>query len=128
MQYNRLIKRAGQDLIANRGDWKTNVSKMVYYTFLQNLIFNALQKGIFALGFGDDEVDDEKKKQKYIEISEGMLDSILRGVGVTGQIAMAGKNVLKNVIVDGEVKLLDALYDLSPPINSKISKLKSAKN
>jgi hypothetical protein len=126
MQYNRLIKRAGQDLIANRGDWKTNVSKMVYYTFLQNLIFNALQKGIFALGFGDDEVDDEKKKQKYIEISEGMLDSILRGVGVTGQIAMAGKNVLKNVIVDGEVKLLDALYDLSPPINSKISKLKSA--
>ena len=126
MQYNRLIKRSGQDLIAGRGDWKTNVSKIAYYTFLQNLIFNALQKGIFALGFGDDEVDDDKKKQKYIEISEGMLDSILRGVGITGQIAMSAKNVLKNVVVDGEIKLLDALYDLSPPINSKISKLKSA--
>ena len=78
MQYNRMIKRAGQDLINGRGDFKTNVSKITYYTFVQNFIFNALQKAIFALGFGDDEVEEEKKK-KYTQIFDGMTDSLLRG-------------------------------------------------
>ena len=31
MQYARIIKRSSQDLVAGRGDWKTNVSKIVYY-------------------------------------------------------------------------------------------------
>ena len=123
MQYNRLIKRAGQDLINRRGDWRTNVSKIVYYSTMQNLLFNALQKAIFALGFGDDEVDDETKKKKYIQIADGMVDSLLRGNGITGQVVMAAKNVIRDIAVDGKFKLTDALYDLSPPINSKISKI-----
>ena len=52
MQYARIIKRSSQDLIAGRGDWKTNVSKIVYYGAMQNLIFNALQTALFALAFG----------------------------------------------------------------------------
>ena len=42
MQYARIQKRAAQDLINGRGDWKTNVSKIVYYGAIQNLIFNSL--------------------------------------------------------------------------------------
>ena len=125
MQYNRMIKRAGQDLINGRGDQKTNISKIVYYSFVQNLIFNALQKAIFALGFGDDEVEEEKKK-KYTQIFDGMVDSLLRGNGILGQIIMAGKNAILKYTRDEKVELVDALYDLSPPINSKISKLNSA--
>ena len=126
MQYNRMIKRAGQDLINGRGDFKTNVSKIIYYTFVQNLIFNALQKAIFALGFGDDEVEDEVKKKKYIEIFDGMTDSLLRGNGISGQIIMAIKNTILKFTREEKVELVDALYDLSPPINSKISKMNSA--
>jgi len=126
MQYNRMIKRAGQDLINGRGDFKTNMSKIIYYTFAQNLIFNALQKAIFALGFGDDEVDDEVKKKKYTQIFDGMTDSLLRGNGISGQVVMAIKNTILKYAREEKVELVDALYDLSPPINSKISKLNSA--
>ena len=31
MQYNRIIKKAALDLVNNRGDWKDNISKIVYY-------------------------------------------------------------------------------------------------
>ena len=49
MQYARIQKRAGQDLINGRGDWKTNVSKIVYYGAIQNLIFNTLQSKLCLL-------------------------------------------------------------------------------
>ena len=55
MQYARIIKRSTQDLLAGRGDWKSNVSKIFYYGAVQNLIFNALQQALFALAFGDEE-------------------------------------------------------------------------
>ena len=51
MQYARLQKRAFQDLVNGRGDAKTNVSKIVYYAFVQNILFNALQQAMFKLGF-----------------------------------------------------------------------------
>ena len=35
MQYARIQKRSAQDLINGRGDWKTNVSKIVYYGAIQ---------------------------------------------------------------------------------------------
>ena len=47
MQYARLIKKAASDLKNRRGDVKTNISKIIYYGFVQNLIFNALQQAIF---------------------------------------------------------------------------------
>ena len=59
MQYTRLIKKSVMDLINNRGDWKTNISKIVYYGAVQNIIFHSLQTALFALAF-DDEEDDEK--------------------------------------------------------------------
>jgi hypothetical protein len=84
MQYTRLMKKASQDIINGRGDFKTNFSKIIYYGAVQNLIFNALQNALFALipGFDDDEIDDEKlelnQSQKQAGILNGMMDSIIR--------------------------------------------------
>ena len=63
MQYARLTKRAILDLKDGRGDVKTNISKILYYGAVQNVIFSALQKSLFALAF-DDEEDDEAKAKK----------------------------------------------------------------
>ena len=66
MQYARLQKRAIQDLVNNRGDWKSNMSKVMYYGFVQNLIFNALQQAVFAIGFGDDDDEEIRRRKKEI--------------------------------------------------------------
>ena len=44
-----------------RGDWKSNISKILYYGVVQNLWFNAMQQGLFALGFGDDEINEKEE-------------------------------------------------------------------
>ena len=132
MQYTRLTKRAFQDLMAGRGDRKSNVSKIVYYMAVQNLIFNAMQSGLFALGFGDDEEDDEKKNKLYLRNANGMADSILRGLGVGGQAVSVAKNFLLDLYERSGRKrpdYVDSVYKLlqfSPPISSKISKVRQA--
>ena len=133
MQYARIQKRAIQDLINGRGDAKTHVSKIIYYGFIQNVIFNALQQAVFALGFGDDdEEEDESKQKKYLNTANGMLDSLLRGLGIAGQAVSVGKNFLMDIYERSGRKrpeYVDAVWKLtqfSPPINSKISKLKQA--
>ena len=129
MQYNRLIKRAGQDLYYGRGDWKSNVSKIVYYSSIQNFIFNAMQKGLYALGFGLDEDDPEKQREKTTDVFEGMFDSLLRGVGIQGQVALTAKAFLKDFAKERQGftdKNWDNLLELSTPIGSKVKKLMSA--
>ena len=44
MQYTRLIKKAGLDIINGRGDFKTNVAKILYYGAVQNMIFSSVIK------------------------------------------------------------------------------------
>ena len=136
MQYARIQKRAIQDLVNGRGDAKTHVSKIIYYGFLQNVIFNALQQAVFALGFGDDDEDDDKlsksKQKKYLNTANGMLDSLLRGLGIAGQAVSVGKNFLLDIYERSNRKrpeYVDSVWKLtqfSPPVNSKISKLKQA--
>ena len=131
MHYTRLMKRATQDLINKRGDQKTNISKLIYYGAVQNFIFNALQQALFVLGFDSDE-EKEKEKQKYINILDSMLDSILRGTGVAGSAVMVGKNFALDIIKRKEKpkpNLQDSawkLLDISPPLDSKITKIRSA--
>ena len=84
MQYARLIKKAVLDLKNGRGDVKTNISKILYYGVLQNIIFSTLQSGLFALAF-DDEEDEEltqKLENKKLRALNTSLDSLLRGGGV----------------------------------------------
>ena len=141
MQYARIQKRAIQDLINGRGDAKTHVSKIIYYGVVQNIIFNALQQSLFALGFGDDEDDltgekleayEKEKRDRYYKIANGMLDSQLRGLGVAGATAGVIKNFLLDIYERSNRKrpeYVDAVYkvlQISPPISSKISKVRQA--
>ena len=133
MQYSRLMKKAFLDLKNKRGDWKTNMSKLVYYSTVQNFAFNALQQALFALIWEEDEDEKEKKEaDKLIGIGNGMADSLLRGLGVGGAATAAVKNIIMETIrqskkkrPDYEIAALKAL-SLSPPISSKINKLRSA--
>ena len=128
MQYARLQKRAIQDLINGRGDWKENMGIVLYYGFLQNLIFNALQTALFAVMFDDDDELDPKGGR----IANGMADSLLRGLGIYGAAVAAGKNMILEAIRQSEKKRPDyqnaalQALSISPPISSKINKLRSA--
>jgi hypothetical protein len=93
MQYNRLIKKAAMDLVNGRGDQRANLSKIVYYGAIQNMIFYGLQQALWASLFGGDEDDelDDKKKGRVIN---GMLDTLLRGAGIGGAVVSTIKNLI----------------------------------
>ena len=130
MQYARMQKRAVQDLAAGRGSAKSHVSRIIYYGVIQNLMFNALQQSLFALGFGDE--PEEKDEERLFRTANGMADSILRGIGLAGVTVQ----VLKNLGIDiykrskkSRPDYKDAwikLLEFSPAIKYKLSKLSSA--
>jgi len=132
MQYARIIKRSSQDLINKRGDWKSNVSKIVYYAAIQNIAFNALQNALFSIAFNEDE--EEEKEDKTGRIANGMADSLLRGLGIQGAAVSALKNSLLTIANENDkespkfVKAVYDLFDFSPPIDSKFRKLRSGAN
>ena len=135
MQYVRIQKKAIQDISNRRGNDADNVSKIIYYGLVQNLWFQAAHAGMFALGFGDyDEEDDiEKfKDEKTFRVANGIMDSQLRGLGIPGHIV----SVLKNTLIDvyerskrSRPEYVDAawkLIALSPVVDSKVKRIKSA--
>ena len=126
-QYARLMQKAASDLKNRRGDDKTNISKIIYYGAVQNVIFNALQQALFAIAFSDEEPDEEKLDKKYTGIVNGMADSLLRGIGFHGAAISTLKNVIMKLAEGAEAQ--DAaieMLDISPPVSSKIGKLRSA--
>ena len=131
-QYARIIKKAASDLKNGRGDRKENISKIIYYGFAQNLIFNALQQALFAVSFGDEEPEDKEKEKKYINIANGMLDSILRGSGIGGAVVSVGKNAIIKLVKEldkDRPKLQNVaaeLLKISPPVSAKYSRLVQA--
>ena len=97
MQITRFQKRDFQDLI-NRRRIKgknqfqsdmTYLSRITYYTAIQNLIFSTLQNGLFTLLPGFDDEDEEnltaeeldkierKEEQKVQNVLNSMLDTML---------------------------------------------------
>ena len=132
MQYTRLTKKAALDLVNGRGDWKTNMSKILYYGAVQNIIFTALQQAMFAMLFDDDEIDDEEQTEASTKIVNGIADTFLRGSGVGGAAVATMKNIIMEIIKQKESKRPDytkaalKLTTLSPPIDTKIRKLMSA--
>ena len=132
-QYARLIKKAASDLKNGRGDAKTNISKIIYYGVAQNILFSALQQALFAISFGDEDEEEEKRNEKYFNIANGMSDSILRGIGVGGAIASVVKNTAIKLVKEEKKKspkyqdvLVKEVLQISPPISSKVGKLRSA--
>jgi hypothetical protein len=142
MQQSRIVKKAILDLKNRRGDDKTNISKIVYYLAIQNLMFSALQQGLFAIAFGGDDEDDEEiraaaektKEEKLISVADGVLDSILRGTGFVGGITATIKNMILKYIEESEKKQADYAKvvfegaNISPPIGSKLKKLYTGLN
>jgi len=132
MQYARLQKRAIQDLANGRGDAKTNLSKITYYGFVQNLIFNGLQQAMFAIGFDENEENEQQIMDKSGRIINGMLDSQLRGLGYGGAAVSTVKNILHKISEEHGKdrpkyeKAAWEMLDFSPPISSKVTKVRSA--
>ena len=142
MQYTRLMKKAGLDLINGRGDAKTHISKIIYYGAIQNFIFSALSNALFTLvpGFEDPDEDltEEEQIEKYGQvittkqqrILNNMMDTILRGSGLAGAVVSSIKNALirynneekKGFTADHTYTLLE-LISVSPPIGSKAKKV-----
>ena len=136
LQYVRIQKRAVQDLVNKRGDWKSNISKIVYYGAMQNLLFNALQSGLAWALFDDDEDDEEltkkNKEQKLERTINGAIDSQLKGLGIQGAVIAGVKNALITIAEEADKRspkfeeALDDLLSIAPALGSKIRKLKSA--
>ena len=132
MQYARIMKKSALDLVNGRGDWKTNLSKIVYYGFIQNLIFNAMQQAIFALAFGSDDEEERTAEDRAGNIANGMVDSILRGLGYGGAAVATVKDVIIKLTQQGAKKnpkyedAVSEVFNFSPAIDSKVRKLRSA--
>ena len=134
MQYTRLIYRAGQDLANNRGSKVENISKIIYYGTIQNLIFAGLQSALFAFAF-DDEIDEDeqvKLEQKQVRIINNMIDSILRGTGITGAAVATIKNTIMEFYKQEQKKFnndhaqtLIQFANLAPPVGIKFRKVYS---
>lgn len=144
MQYTRLMKKAAMDLKNGRGDAKESISKILYYGFVQNFIFSALQSALFAMLPGFDEEDEDltdeeaqklsdKEEAKIARVLNGMMDTILRGSGIYGAVGVTLKNTMmeyakqeeKGFLADHTYTIIQAT-SISPPINSKLRKIYSA--
>ena len=130
MQYMRLTKKAFLDLKNGRGSAKENITKMLYYAAIQNVIFSSLQAALFAVMFDDEE--EEETKKKGVRVANTMLDSMLRGLGIYGAVASTVKNIALEIDKQSKKDRPDyaeaavRALDLSPPISSKIRKGRSA--
>ena len=154
IQLNRSIKKAALDIKNRRkspgqtmiqSDF-SNLSKIIYYGAIQNIIFSALQNALFALipGFGDDddELTEEEQKEKYGKvvstkqgrIINGISDTLLKGgFGVPGAFISTAKNMYMEYNKQEKKKFLaDHTYtilagaNLAPPVGSKLRKIYSA--
>jgi len=125
MQYNRLIIKAVADLKNGRGSTKANLSKIAYYGAVQNVIFSSLQTALFS-ALGDEDEWDTKKER----VANGMIDSVLNGMGLTGAIAVTIKNGFLQYSKQKErgfnadhTRTIIEFANLSPTIGSKLRKL-----
>ena len=137
MQYTRLMKRDIQDIINSRKipgkdltqSNMTRLSRIVYYGAIQNFIFGAMQSALFRFMFDE---DDEEKQKKEIRIANGMMDTVLRGMGVQGAVVSTLKIMVMKFIQSNNSKTFDEssvvmeFLNLSPPIGSKARKIVSA--
>ena len=133
MQYTRLIKKATIDLIKGRGDIKTNISRIVYYGAVQNMIFYGLQTALFAMMFSDDEEDEEFFQKKKERVANGMVDSLLRGTGIGGAAIATAKNMIIKFLEQkekgynkDESAVLVQFLNFSPVVGIKAQKIVSA--
>ncbi len=124
-QMAREQKKAALDFIYRRGDDKTNISKFIYYGAMQNLLFTALQQGVFAAAFEEDEVLAGKDKRAN-RLANSMLDATLRSSGLPGAMLAMGKNAIIKYMEENEKgyqgdmgNVVAEALNISPPVGSK---------
>ena len=138
MQMNRIMKKSAKDLINGRGNPAEHISRILFYGFIQNALFSALQKALFIGLFGTPDDEEDKKKAKTTEekalgLADDMLDSFLRGSGIAGAVVSTVKNTAQQYVRqrdkgakgDQAYTLLEGL-NISPSIGSKARKVYSA--
>lgn len=143
-QMTRIMKKAILDLYYDRGDRKTNISKIIYYGAIQNILFYSLQQASMALLFGADDEEENKnltdeqlakkqanRKNKESRLLNSVLDGLLRGSGLPGAIISTVKNVIMEYYkqeakgdwkADHGETIIQAL-NFSPPLGSKASRI-----
>jgi len=95
MQYTRLTVKAAKDLIAGRGDRNTNISKIVTYMLIQNIVFSAMQQAMFSMLFEDDEEENkEDNEKKKLRLINNVIDTFVRGTGMYGAVLSTAKNTI----------------------------------
>jgi len=146
-QYNRLIKKAASDIYNKRisppytsrtQSNVGNISKILYYGAIQNVIFYSLQTALFAVMFGDDDDEKQSKAEQLLKKKErvlnGTIDSILRGSGIYGVAVSTVKNMAikwfeqreaKGFAKDESAVLMEAL-NFSPVVGIKSRKIVNA--
>ena len=134
IQYFRLIEKAASDIKNKRGNLADNAGKILYYGAIQTVLFTTLQQALTNILFDDDEEWDESEKRRLEYGINGMIDTLLRGTGLIGNAISAVKNAAWEVHKQAGKKRPDwwepfeRLISISPPIGSKIGKLKDAAN
>jgi hypothetical protein len=142
MQMSRMTKKAALDLANNRGDAKTNISKMLYYGAVQSYIFYALQQSQFLRLFGGDDEDMTQEQKdfnkanndkKNTRIANSMFDSFISGSGSPGKVAITAKNTIMKYYLEKEKgykadygNVINEALSISPPLSSKTKKIYSA--
>jgi len=133
MQMTRLTKKAALDLINGRGSAKANISKIIYYSTVQNIIFSYLQNALFAIAGLDDDEDEKLIDQKTERAINNVIDGFLRGAGIGGAVVASVKNAIlawkKEDDKDWNAnnsKVLLELLNVSPAVAIKARKLYGA--
>ena len=122
-QMAREQKKAALNFINRRGSDRENISKFFYYGAVQNLIFTAMQQGLFAAMFEDDEALFDKRTNR---LANSMLDTFLRSSGLPGAMLAMGKNAIIKYMAENEKgyqgdmgNVIGEVLNISPPIGSK---------
>ena len=137
MQFNRKIKKSTLDLynrrkkpgMTQRESDLSNFSSIIYYAAVQNFVFNAMQQALMSMFF---EEEDEEERNRLANTANGMIDSLLFGLGFGGAIISTVKNVAMKVADEAEKKSPDyeeavwEIFNVSPVLDSKIRKARSS--
>ena len=131
MQYARIQEKAARDLINNRGNKKENISKLLYYGFVQSVAFTAMQNAMFAFSLDEEgSFDKDEKSKRLNRMVNNMADSQLRGIGIPGAIASTVKNTVTEFQKQKErgfradhTATMNQLLSYSPVLGSKFRKI-----
>ena len=145
-QYNRIIKKAGSDIINRRitppnttqmQSDMSNMSRILYYGAAQNLIFYGLQTALFAVMFGSDDEDEDERVAQFLKKKErvinGSIDTILRGSGIYGVAVSTLKNMAIKFLEQrakgynkDEAAVVMELLNFSPVVGIKARRIVNA--